>query len=331
MTLVIHPHFHGRRTGVTSHIEAVVPVLARELEAVTMGRALDGGLPRIGWRELWRRLRHEPVIWHAHRNNELLAGLALAVFGHRVKLVFTRHASIRPSPLTRFLARRADQVISLTRQVADSLRVPSRIIRHGVDLARFLPPPDRAAAWQALGLGGRFGIGVIGRVRPAKGQGDFVEALAPLLSRYPDWRAVLVGLVKGPEQAWAEGLRQATGGALALVGEQRNVVPWYQGLSVLVHPSYTEGFSMVHVEALASGCCVVASRLPYLPDVIEHGRTGFLYEPGDVTGLREILEQLLAEPERAQAIGRNAAESAKRLFGVEHEAHALADLYRELL
>ena len=137
--------------------------------------------------------------------------------------------------------------------------------------------------------------------------------------------------LEGGEEAWAEQLQASTGGALSLVEEQSDVVPWYQGLSVLVHPSFTEGFSLVHLEALATGCCVVASRLPYLPGLIEHGRTGFLFEPGDVKGLREILDMLMAEPERAHSVGRNAAEEARRRFGIEHEARALADLYEALL
>lgn len=331
MPLVIHPHFHSRRTGVTRHVETVVPVLSRWMETFTIGRGLEGHLPRIGWRALWRRLRHEPVVWHAHRNNELLAGLLLKLLGRQVKVVFTRHASMPPSSFTRLLARRAQGLVSLTPQVAEVMGLPSTVISHGVDLARFAPSPERSAAWSRLGLGGRYGMGVIGRVRPAKGQGDFVEAIAPLLPRYPEWHPLLVGLAKGGEQAWAEQLRRSTGGVLSLVGEQSDVVPWYQGLSVLVHPSYTEGFSLVHVEALATGCCVVASRLPYLPDIIEHGRTGFLFEPGDVKGLRDILEPLMAEPERAHTVGRNAAEEARRRFGIEHEARALAELYEALL
>ncbi|MFL5351688.1 glycosyltransferase family 4 protein [Archangium sp.] len=331
MALVIHPHFHNRRTGVTRHVETVVPVLSQWMETLTIGSALEGDLPRIGWRALWNRVRREPVIWHAHRNNELIVGLLLKLFGRQVKVVFTRHASMQPRPFTRLLAGRAHRLISLTPQVAEVMRLPSTIIAHGVDLTRFAPSPERSAAWSRLGLSGRYGIGVIGRVRPAKGQGDFVEAIAPLLSKYPEWHPLLVGLVKSGERDWADQLRASTGGALSLVGEQSDVVPWYQGLSVLVHPSYTEGFSLVHVEALATGCCVVASRLPYLPDIIEHGRTGFLFEPGDVKGLRDILDMLMAEPERALAVGRNAAEEARRRFGIEHEARALADLYETLL
>jgi mannosyltransferase len=174
-------------------------------------------------------------------------------------------------------------------------------------------------------------VGVIGRLRPEKGQGDFVEAIAPLLPRFPQWRAVLVGRAKGADQLWAEGLRRKTGDALILAGERTPIQPWYQALTVLVHPSYTEGYSLVHVEALASGCCVVSSRLPYVEALIEHGRTGFLYDMGDVAHLREILEGLLREPQRALEVGRNAAEHARRHCGIEREAEALYALYREWL
>ena len=142
---------------------------------------------------------------------------------------------------------------------------------------------------------------------------------------------MLVGLTKGSDRAWAEALRRKTDGALVLAGESARIQPWYQGLTVLVHPSYTEGYSLVHVEALASGCCVVSSRLPYVETLIEHGRTGFLYELGDLAQLREILASLMRDPQRALEVGRNAAEHARRHCGIEREADALYALYREWL
>jgi mannosyltransferase len=152
-----------------------------------------------------------------------------------------------------------------------------------------------------------------------------------LLQLYPEWRPALIGLVRGGDAPWAESLRVKMAGALALPGEQRQVLPWYQGLSIVVQPSRSEGFSLVLLEALAAGCCVVAAKLPHYPGLIEEGRTGFFYPPGDVAALRQTLEPLLREPERAQAIGRNAAEAARLRFGIEHEAQALAKVYRGLL
>ena len=331
MALVVHPHFHRRYSGATRHVEAVVPPLTERVETRVIGRALDPALPFIRWPELLRRARREPVVWHAHRVKELAIGLLLKLWGRKVRLAFTRHASTPPHWFTSLIASWADRAVALTPEIAAQLPFSSTVVQHGVDLERFRPPPDRQLAYTALGLGGRHGIGVIGRVRKEKGQGDFVAALAPLLPRYSDWRAVLVGLAKNADRSWAEALRGQLHGALVLAGERTPIEPWYQGLTVLVHPSYTEGYSLVHVEALASGCCVVSSRLPYVETLIEHGRTGFLYEIGNVAQLREILEVLLREPERALEVGRNAAEHARRHCGIEQEAASLYRLYREWL
>ncbi|RYZ41372.1 MAG: glycosyltransferase family 1 protein [Myxococcaceae bacterium] len=331
MTLIVHPHFHKRYTGVTRHVESVVPALARDDETRVIGSGLTADLPRISWAELVHRAQQEPIVWHAHRNNELLAGMLLKVLGEDVRLVFTRHTSVAPTRFTRWLARGADALVSLTNQISEVIALPSTVISHGIDLTRFRPPEDRDAAWKRLGQGGRYGIGVIGRIRKEKGQGDFIEALRPLLPERPEWQAVLVGLAKGPDLAWVNGLREGIEERVKLAGEQSTIEPWYQGLSILVHPSYAEGYSLVHMEAMASGCCVVASKLPYLDALIEHGRTGFFFEPGDVKGLRELLDQLTREPERARQVGRNAEEEARRRCGVEHEARALSDLYHSLV
>ncbi len=72
---------------------------------------------------------------------------------------------------------------------------------------------------------------------------------------------------------------------------------------------------------------MVASRLSHVPKLIEHGRTGFLYEPRDVTGLRELLQMLMREPEKAAEVGRHAAEEARARFGIERECAAIAQAY----
>ena len=331
MSLVVHPHFHRRATGVTRHVESVVPELARELETRTIGSNLSPSVPAIQWSELLTRLRGEPVIWHAHRNNELLVGLLLRLLNRKAKLVFTRHTSKPPSRYTRWLARSADALVSLTSEVEQAMALPSTIVGHGIDLTRFQPPTDREEAWRKLGQGGRYGIGVVGRIRKEKGQGDFIEAVRPLLLEHPEWKGVLVGLVKRAQRQWISSLLEGLGDRLVLAGEQSVIQPWYQGLSILVQPSYFEGYGLVHLEAMASGCCVVASHLKHVEAWIEHGRTGFFFEPGDVKGLRDVLSTLLRDPQRVREVGQNAAEHARSRFGIEHEARALHALYVSLL
>lgn len=331
MTLVVHPHLHPRRTGVTTHTEAIVAALAPHVEARAWGRVVSEALPRITLSEVMRRSKSEDVIWHAHRNNELLLGHSLKALRPRLKLVYTRHGSYAPSGLTVRLARTAAAVVTLNEEAHATLGVPSTLIPHGIDLKRVSPPPTRTQAWAALGLGGKHGVGVIGRVRPNKGQGDFTAAIAPLLGQHSDWTPVLVGDARGTHAAWAEGLVRETGGALKLTGQQTNSVPWFQGLTILVNPSHGESFGLTLLEGMAAGCCVVASKLPHVPRLIDHGRTGFLYPPQDVEALRTLLAELMRDPARCEAVGRAAVEECRVRFDVAREAKALAELYARVL
>jgi mannosyltransferase len=328
--LVIHPHLHPRRTGVTGHVEAVVPALASSFEVKTVGRSLAPSLPRIGWGELWRRIRTRPVVWHAHRNLELLAGLLLRPFARAMKIVFTRHSGSTPGAYTRLLARRAERVLTLTPEGARLIRAPAVVVGHGVDLSRYQPPADRRAAFRSLGVPGERALGIVGRVRPEKGHGDLAEAMAPLLARFPEWQIVLVGRVAPSHRAFAAELAHALGERVTFAGEQAEIARWYQGLDVLVHPSWSEGYSLVLLEALASGCCVIASRLPYTDGLVEHGRNGFLYEPRDVAGLRAILQEVLSDRARLEGVGRAAAADARARLGIDSEARALGEVYRGL-
>jgi mannosyltransferase len=270
------------------------------------------------------------VVWHAHRIHELLAGMFLRLISPNIKLVWTRHGIGPPSRLTQMIVRRADHLISVSPEAAGSLGLPSSIVTHGVDLERFSPPADRPVAWQSLGLPGRLGVGVVGRIRPDKGQGDFVEAIGPLVARYPDWCPVLVGFAKRRDRKWIDALCRPYAGRIHRIGEQRNIERWYQGLSVVVVPSHVESYGLVRLEAMAAGCCLVTTRLNVLDRAIENGKTGFVYEAGDIQGLREILDLLMREPARAEAIGANAAELARGRFGITHETQALLSIYQSI-
>lgn len=329
--LVVHPHLHLRYTGVTRHLETVLPLLGRSVEARTLGWAVDGALPRIERAELLRRAASGPLVWHAHRVNELLSGLWLRARRPRVRVVFTRHAVGRPSGLTRWAAARADARISVSPEAARDLGLGSEVVLHGVDLRRFSPPADRAAAWARLGIGGTHGLGVVGRIRPDKGVGELLDAAAPVLRRHPGWRLVLIGAVGRAHQGWLEERRARAGGALHLAGEQREVEAWYRGLSVVVSPSHEESFGLVRAEALASGCCLVATRLNALDQALTDRKDALLYRAGDVAALGAALEEVCAAPALAESLGREGAAFAARTLDAEAEAAQLLRVYRALV
>lgn len=329
--LVVHTHLHRRRTGVTSHVEAVAARLAEDTEVRILGHGVDPALPRIGPHTLWRRSRREPVVVHAHRNPEVLLVLLLKLLGARLRLVITRHGAGAPSWLTRALLRRADRVVALTRLAQAALPVPSRVIPHGVDTARFFPPDDRARAPTAAGPAPEPTVGVVGRIRPQKGQGDFVEAFARVAPAHPGARALLLGLAKPAEQGFLASLLARGGERVAHRGPTDDVAPLYRTLDVVVQPSHAESFSLVLLEAMASGCCVIAARLPHYPELLEDGVTGLFYPVGDVAALATQLSRVLGDPALVRRLGDAAAAHARAHHGLDTQVRALRALYRELV
>jgi glycosyltransferase involved in cell wall biosynthesis len=72
---------------------------------------------------------------------------------------------------------------------------------------------------------------------------------------------------------------------------------------------------------------VVCSRVGGLPEIVEHGETGFLVEPGDVAGLRDRLALLLADRATARRLGDNARRHVLERFTWEHCAHRCLAAY----
>jgi len=84
----------------------------------------------------------------------------------------------------------------------------------------------------------------------------------------------------------------------------------YRAADVVIVPSRSESFGLVALEASACGVPVVASAVGGLTTLVDHGRTGFLVEGRDPTLFAQHLRHLIADPDRAAAMGRAAATRA---------------------
>src|SRR6202048_3757508 len=99
---LIVPNLHRRYSGVTATNRMVAPKLARMFRAAWLGPDAPDGIARMGFTQLlklWRR--STPLIWHARRNNEMIAGVLLRSLGWPLKLVFTSAAKRHHSWITR--------------------------------------------------------------------------------------------------------------------------------------------------------------------------------------------------------------------------------------
>jgi len=264
---VVVPNLHWRYSGVTATNRMVAPRLARLFGVAWLGRDAPDGIRRLAVRDILRlrggAQRGKPRIWHARRNNEMLVGLALRALGWPFRLIFTSAGQRRHSWITRFMVARMDGVIATSAASASYLLRPATVVHHGVDTDVYRPPPDRAAAFAAAGLPGKYAIGCFGRVRAQKGTDLFVEAMCALLPRYPEHTAVIIGAIddRGFADVLQERLRTAgLAERVRFLGELpiSEVPYWYQRISIYAFTSRNEGFGLMLIEAMAAGAAPAA-------------------------------------------------------------------------
>jgi mannosyltransferase len=335
---LIVPNLHRRYSGVTATNRMVAPKLAKLFRAAWLGPDAPDGIARMNAADLlkcWRR--REPLIWHARRNDEMIAGVLLKALGWPLKLVFTSAAQRHHSWLTRWLIRRMDAIIATSDISASYLKCEATVIPHGVDTDRFAPA-DRAAAFAEAGLPGRHAIGCFGRVRAQKGTDVFVDAMCRLLPRYPDFIAVIVGAITLDQTAFANDLKKRieTAGLssrIVMTGELpiEELPRWYRRLTIYAFTSRNEGFGLTLLEAMSSGAALVASRAGAAELVVEDGVTGVLTPPGDVDALVAALEPMLRDPAAAAAMGARARARVVEKFSLDAEANRIAEVYRTLV
>lgn len=95
---------------------------------------------------------------------------------------------------------------------------------------------------------------------------------------------------------------------------------------IFINPTVEEGMSTTNIEAMAMGCCAIATDGFGNNEVITDQETGFLYHPGDVQALKKILEVILSQPEKIQNIVKNASEYIR----THHDIRMITDQYLEI-
>ncbi len=85
------------------------------------------------------------------------------------------------------------------------------------------------------------------------------------------------------------------------------------------------------LESFALGKPVIASRIGGIPELVEEGRTGLLFEPGDETDLAQKMEMLLKDRGRAVEMGREARKKVEREYGPELHYERISAVYEKLL
>ena len=347
-TEVILGNSNPRFSGVTSTMIQVLPHQQKMISMSVLGKHhLPENIPTLSFSSCIRKLR-KPLddgnccIFHARRNNEMLQAVALKyIFRANIKIVFTATAQRQPTWITRWLISRADGLLTTSSVAASYLpRQPDLIVTHGIDSKRFHPPPlVKKDSWKTLNFPGQFGVGIFGRIRPQKGVDLLIEAMIQIFKRYPDCGAtvVIVGETTKKHESYfkslndrihAHGLKER----FLFLGKQafERIPELFRGISIVAALSRNEGFGLTVLEAMASGCAVVASDAGAWPDIIrcEFGR---LVPKNELDHTVDALEELIRLPSgKLDTMGVKARAEIERNYSVEQEAQQLVDFYRSL-
>jgi N-acetyl-alpha-D-glucosaminyl L-malate synthase BshA len=170
----------------------------------------------------------------------------------------------------------------------------------------------------------------VSNFRPVKRVEAVVEIFRRVRARVPA-RLLLVG--DGPDLDKATRLVRelGLGGTVDALGEQDQVLPLLSASDVFLLPSSQESFGLAALEAMACELPVVASRVGGLPEVIEHGVTGFLHAPEDLEGMSASALLLLEDAGLRRHIGTAARTVVSERFCADLVVPQYEAFYEEIL
>jgi N-acetyl-alpha-D-glucosaminyl L-malate synthase BshA len=194
-------------------------------------------------------------------------------------------------------------------------------VRHERPIPPCIPPRDCPE---------HFNLMHISNFRPVKRVGDVIRVLAHVREKL-DARLIMVG--DGPDAGLAMQLARELGVAdwVTFTGVVDGVAQLLQAANLLVLPSQTESFGLVALEAMASGVPVIASDVGGLPEVVEHGVTGYLAPVGDVKQMAEYALRILSDCAVCQAFAKAARKRASEEFDYRYIVPQYEAVYERVL
>lgn len=241
------------------------------------------------------KLARVPVVWHVR---DMIAEPYLPPFAIRLVRRLTRSVDL-------VLANSHATLASLGHLGRPGSVVPSAVVYDpSVAVGTQTPEPNGVR------------IGMVGRIAPWKGQDVFLRAFA---RAFPDGAetAAIIGAPLFGEDEYDRSLRSlaielAIGDRVEFTGFREDVGAELARFTALVHASVTpEPFGQVIVEGMSAGLPVIAAAAGGPVEIVEDGRSGLLFPPGDVDALAELLRRVVGDPELRQRLGRAARERAK--------------------
>jgi len=231
---------------------------------------------------------------------------------------FTIQSSDRVTAVSRFLKERTEESFGITRPIEVIYNfVDPRIFTPGRRPSLRLAPPQAKVLMHASNF------------RPVKNIPAVIKIFAEV-RKQRQTKLVMVG--DGPEKPAAEQLARELGVQrdVLFLGNQDCMEELLPLADVFLLPSSSESFGLVALEAMSAEVPVVASNIGGIPEVVEHGVTGFLHDPRSIEGFVSSVLRLLASDRLRRAMGRRGRQVARERFNVDQIVDQYIRVYDSL-
>ena len=302
--------------------------------------------------EIWKLIKKsKPLIVHTHSSKAGFLGRLAAKLAGIPIIVHTPHGHVflgyfDPFKtkmfiiLERLASRITDKIIALTNREKEDhvrLRIANKdkfiVIPSGVELYKFkeLLFNEKQDFKKELGIPeNALIIGTVGRLVPVKGPEFLIEAAKYIIPKHPNTYFLFSGDGHLKQNLDKKASYLGIKNNIFFLGWRDDVAKIISIYDIFVLPSLNEGMGRVLVEAMALGKPIVASNAGGIPDLVTHGKNGFLVPPKDPRELANYIQILLEDGEKREKMGMAGKDMVKN-FSKEKMVGNIAELYKELM
>lgn len=261
------------------------------------------------------------LVWHVRDNlpSNIVGRAIRSLAGYNVDCVFAISNAIRDN-------------FSNT----DRLRQRTTVVYNGIEVN---PQDTGISLRNDLGIPkSRFIVGVIGQIAPWKRQGDAITAFSDFVRKVPDSELWVVGTPKfrGENEVYYQSLRhsckkQGIEQVVRFLGFRSDVMNVMNSIDALLVPSENEPFGRVVIEAMLAGKPVIGTRGGGIPEIIVHGKTGFLVELGDTKSMSQYLQWVAHSADLQYTLGIGGRQRCIDQFSIESTCRGIEAVYDSIM